>query len=149
MTTERFDDYLVAVEHCQTEHRDKLLNALEQLAITKAEISYTGGGDSGQVCEIETEPPFNKAALSQVHYTVLQPHYARDEQGGFYALKAFELSLWDALESFALNAVSCKHRGWEINDGGDGVLTIDVTDRHIHLAHCEYYTEATHYEHEL
>lgn len=132
-------------------NRKPLLTALAALAVTEVIIRYDGGGDSGDVSEISLLP--ENAEVSQ-QLTTQQINYhsivGESIDGQYhYRLAASLVSIDDALRDFALTWVDAHHGGWENNEGGAGVIHINVADPRFELSHIEYYTESTGYEHTL
>jgi len=94
-----------------------LIAHLKSLGITSASISYDGEGDEGQITDIEAlEPTEVKLKLM----TDCTP-------------RGLHRELTDVLESFAWKVLDDHHQGFEINDGGFGTITIDVTGNTVSL----------------
>jgi hypothetical protein len=130
-------------------NRESLLAALIKLNITEVIIRYEGGGDSGDVTELEVKPDTVAPQLTteQVSHHFVASEY-RDREY-HYHLEERLLSVNDALHDFALEWVDVHHSGWENNDGGSGAVTIQVTENRFQLEHTEYYTESCGYEYTL
>jgi hypothetical protein len=140
-------------------NRQPLLTALAALGITELVVRYEGGGDSGDVCELDVFPVelantqiLETLKTQQLAYQCLAGEYRKtdaQEAEYHYFLEEQQLSVHDALRDFTLTWVDAHHGGWENNDGGSGTVTISVTEGIFRLEHIEYYTESTGYEHEL
>ena len=135
-------------------NRQPLLTALAALAITQLVVRYEGGGDSGDVSELEIFPETlaqaniaNTLKVEQVTYHCLAGDYQDGEYR--YFLQEQQSSIDSALRDFTLTWVDAHHGGWENNDGGSGTVTINVTEGTFRLEHSEYYTECSNYEYDL
>ena len=135
-------------------NRQPLLTALAALAITQLVVRYEGGGDSGDVSELEIFPESLAQAniahtlkVEQLTYHCLAGEYQDGEYR--YFLQEQESSIDSALRDFVLTWVDAHHGGWENNDGGSGTMTINVTEGTFRLEHSEYYTECSNYEYDL
>jgi hypothetical protein len=123
-------------------NKTALISALKTLGLTSATVTYSGGGDSGQVDTVAVTPTCPAALTSEV--TILDESYRKDEATGQFQPTVIEkpMSLEDALEDFA-SRVSYEHApGGENNDGGRGELTLNAEDGTYHLEHTNYYTES-------
>ena len=135
-------------------NRQPLLTALAALAITQLVVRYEGGGDSGDVSELEIFPESlaqaniaNTLKVEQLTYHCLAGEYQDGEYR--YFLQEQQSSIDSALRDFVLTWVDAHHGGWENNDGGSGTMTINVTEGTFRLEHSEYYTECSNYEYDL
>ena len=135
-------------------NRQPLLTALAALAITQLVVRYEGGGDSGDVSELEIFPETlaqaniaNTLKVEQVTYHCLAGEYQDGEYR--YFLQEQQSSIDSALRDFTLTWVDAHHGGWENNDGGSGTMTINVSEGTFRLEHTEYYTECSNYEYDL
>ena len=135
-------------------NRQPLLTALAALAITQLVVRYEGGGDSGDVSELEIFPESlaqaniaNTLKVEQLTYHCLAGEYQDGEYR--YFLQEQQSSIDSALRDFTLTWVDAHHGGWENNDGGSGTMTINVSEGTFRLEHSEYYTECSNYEYDL
>ena len=135
-------------------NRQPLLTALAALAITQLVVRYEGGGDSGDVSELEIFPESLAQAniadtlkTQQLTYHCLAGEYQDGEYR--YFLQEQQSSIDSALRDFVLTWVDAHHGGWENNDGGSGTVTINVSEGTFRLEHAEYYTECSNYEYDL
>ena len=135
-------------------NRQPLLTALAALAITQLVVRYEGGGDSGDVSELEIFPESlaqaniaNTLKVEQLTYHCLAGEYQDGEYR--YFLQEQQSSIDSALRDFVLTWVDAHHGGWENNDGGSGTMTINVSEGTFRLEHTEYYTECSNYEYDL
>ena len=135
-------------------NRQPLLTALAALGITQLVVRYEGGGDSGDVSELEIFPELlaqaniaNTLKVEQLTYHCLAGEYQDGEYR--YFLQEQQSSIDSALRDFVLTWVDAHHGGWENNDEGSGTVTINVTEGTFRLEHTEYYTECSNYEYDL
>lgn len=94
-----------------------LIAHLKSLGITSVTIGYDGEGDQGQITDIEALEPAEVKIKLMNDGVVLGSHR----------------ELTDALENFAWKVLDSYHEGFEINDGGFGTITIDVTGNNVSL----------------
>lgn len=131
-------------------NRDILLETLTRLGISQVCITYEGGGDSGDVENVSVEPDALSPLLDTETVVVWQRSFVQGRYEQMYALDAAKPhSLADALKYFALDWLELGYSGWEINEGAQGTVTIDVAERRCVLEHRQFYTESTLYEDEL
>jgi len=135
-------------------NRQPHLTALAALGITQLVVRYEGGGDSGDVSELEIFPELlaqaniaNTLKVEQLTYHCLAGEYQDGEYR--YFLQEQQSSIDSALRDFTLTWVDAHHGGWENNDGGSGTMTINVSEGTFRLEHSEYYTECSNYEYDL
>ncbi len=130
-------------------NRESLLAALIKLNITEVTIRYEGGGDSGDVTELDVKP---ETVISQLTTEQVSHHFVASEYRDreyHYHLEERQSSVDDALRDFAMAWANAQHSGWENNDGGSGTVTIHVAENNFQLEHTEYYTESSSYEYTL
>ncbi len=94
------------------EERAELLALLRNANVTGIEAHYDGYGDSGNVSELSATP--EGARISEI-----------DER----------------LRDFVWDIAAMLHPGFEIDDGGEGTLTWDVTKDRIDLDHADFYMD--------
>lgn len=146
----RFDHCYEAETAALNQNRDLLIATLAQLEIVSMQIRYSGGGDSGDVYEVEPEPA---CAVEKLRGTTMAVSCAKtvwdEARKASYTLETHSVSVDEALRDFALAWVDQHHGGWENNDGGSGTVTINVVGNTFVLEHDAYYTESFHHEHSL
>jgi len=99
--------------------RAELLALLRNAKITGIEANYDGYADSGNVSELSATP------------------------------ESVEVGELDSrLRDFTWDIASMLHPGFEIDDGGEGTLTWDVTEDRIDLDHADFFSERIPYLHE-
>ena len=99
--------------------RAELLVLLRDSGVTGIKASYDGYSDSGNVSELCATP------------------------------EGADASRFDKrLKNFVWDIAVMLHPGFEVNEGGEGTLTWDVTNDRIDLDHAEFYTERIPHLHE-
>ena len=84
-------------------------DALAEAGIETVTVSYSGESDEGYIQEITSEPPDDRL----------------DYRG----------ELYDIIEAQAYDVLENEHAGWEINEGSQGHITINVKERTAFLHH--------------
>ena len=97
--------------------RDQILPQFRRLGVANIEVSYSGYGDDG--------------SIDGVQY--------RDPTGIRVDRATIPEKLIESLESCVYEFLPA---GFEINDGGQGTLTIDVPKGTVTIAHQENYTDS-------
>jgi hypothetical protein len=108
-----------------TEKLNKLVTALKAYPEVEFVLAqYSGSGDSGQVDEVEyvAGPQYQPVANSKVVAAAV------DEELGAYGMDYLIDGLLDG------NG----YGGWEINEGSEGVVKIDVAKRTFTITHTNY-----------
>jgi hypothetical protein len=105
------------LEQAKAKLRAEILPALAQHRVANVEAAYSGYGDSGAIDGVQFRDP---AGQRVDRATIPTP-----------VVEQLENAIYEFLPS-----------GFEINDGGQGTLTLDVLTGRITLAHQENYTES-------
>lgn len=136
MTDDAFTDWLSSynadIERQKLalpQHKDALLDVLRAAGVANVTVTYDGEGDSGQ-----TDSPHaitqDGSGIDLATLTAPDPQAASTEGAAKPALQLSQL-----VENFLWAVLDVHHAGFEINDGGFGELTIDVTERSVILEH--------------
>jgi hypothetical protein len=107
---------LARMEQANNRLRNEIIPKLVQHRVANIEAAYSGYGDSG--------------AIDGIQY--------RDEAGVRVDRTTLPASVIEQLERVLYQFLPA---GFEINDGGQGTLTLDVQTGKITLAHQENYTD--------
>lgn len=102
------------------ENKAAVLGALAVAGITEVTIRFDGGGDSGQIEEIDARSGDDSAELPDTPVTLARCEY-HDED-----VRYVSVPLPDAVEALCYDLLESKHGGWENNEGGFGEFTFDV-----------------------
>jgi hypothetical protein len=122
--TDEFQQILAHLHHCEqarlneakTQLRTDIFPVLAKHRVANIEAAYSGYGDSG--------------AIDGIQY--------RDEAGVRVDRTTLPATVIEQLENVLYEFLPA---GFEINDGGQGTLTLDVQTAKITIAHQENYTE--------
>jgi hypothetical protein len=103
------NDWNMRIARARDEAYKGLLSALSKLdqSVTRIEVDYNGAGDSGS---IEGVKCFSTKGGKEMKVEV------------------GDGEVRNAVEEFAYAQLEEHYGGWEINDGSQGKMTIDVTD---------------------
>ena len=107
-----------SLERARTRLRTEVFPALSKHRVANIEASYSGYGDSGAIDGLQ----YRDAAGQRVERTKLPQE----------TVEALEACLYEFLPE-----------GFEINDGGQGTLTLDVPSGRLAIQHQENYTATT------
>lgn len=112
---------------------------LLKMKATKVVISYSGGGDQGQVENVEVyvgKKALDEAAVSAVEVEYYTIHGSWTPTGSTSAVSKKTATLHDAFEDLADDLIDAAGRGgYGNNEGGQGTVTFNVKDKKIDLAH--------------
>ena len=108
----------------ETEHlKQAVIGPLCTAGITRVEVRFDGGGDSGAAQECECfDADMNTVPCPEVAVAPFEYEVAREPTGEAPMLLAA------ALDSLTYLALERFHPGWEINDGSCGLLVIEVPE---------------------
>lgn len=113
-------------------HRDELLMRLKLLNVALITVSFSGGGDSGEINDVEVtsadgsriglenQPTMSWMVLTSSHNPITRTWDKSLVQKDFALPELLKLIAEDALEESGLD--------WYNNDGGQGELTIDFRE---------------------
>ena len=105
------------IESATSQLRDVLVPQLRQYGVANVEAAYSGYGDSG--------------TIDGVQY--------RDSAGQRVARETIPAAIHESLDNCLYEFLPA---GFEINDGGQGTLTVDVQTSRVTIKHQENYTES-------
>lgn len=105
------------LEQAKAKLRAEILPALAQHRVANIEAAYSGYGDSGAIDGTQFHDPSGQRVDRATIPTLV--------------VEQLENCIYEFLPS-----------GFEINDGGQGTLTLDIQDGRITLQHQENYTES-------
>lgn len=122
------------------ELRNIIVDTLGSLGVFELHLEYHGGGDSGDIEEVTWYPQsIDLAAMQSTNVDVVRYYerWANQQCSGYYM--ADTVTLKEAIDTFFWTVVSTYFPGWEINEGGYGMLAFDLTDNTVTLYHTTYY----------
>ena len=125
------------------ELRDSILNALGSLGIMEMQLEYHGGGDSGDIEEVAWYPATISAEAMLSKYIDMVQYVAgwHDQKPKCVFIES-RVTIKEAIDCFFWTTLSTQFPGWEINEGGMGVLAFDLTDNTVTLYHTQYYQQS-------
>lgn len=122
------------------ELRNSILNALGRLGILELQIEYHGGGDSGDIEEVVWYPNTISAdKLLSTHVDVVLYVDGWSSKQITHSFVENRVTLKEAIDCFFWTTISTQFPGWEINEGGWGMLAFDLSDNTVTLYHTTYY----------
>lgn len=119
-----------------------LFDALAAAGITSVVVTFDGGGDEGQIEDIDARSGEEKVDLPLGAVEIATPTWDGT------ALDRRTLMLGEAIEDLAYAMLRETHPGWEINDGAFGEFRFDVAARSITLEHNSRFIDVQTFEHE-
>ncbi len=124
-------------------NKEILFDLMAHAGVEKFSLYFDGGGDDGQINEIETVPPLgkNNKFLSKVvegAYLKVHSGWANGKQS--YERK-YDPTVKDIVEDICYNVLEHQFGGWENDDGSCGEFVIDATKRKVELTMKQRYYE--------
>lgn len=121
-----------ATERCITENKTRLFPLLAAAGIATITVEYEGSGDSGAVENITiVDAEGNPMPLPAGEVTMQSPNWNGKE------ISEHPAAIDVAVENLAMDAVECRHGGWENNEGGRGSITLDIAGNRIEVEHID------------
>lgn len=118
-----------------------IMAALKTAGIEAATLSYSGRDDDGQVNELAITPDNESALLTPVVVMERNTHYSVSEDKWECSDELKEMRLEDALHDLACCILEERRPGWDIKEGSEGKLTINVAEGGYELDHTSYFAE--------
>lgn len=118
-----------------TANRRHLLQALQGSGLTQIQVRYGGRHGRCTHCLVSTTP---SDALITLQNTPVTQHTLGSALGKEGTVTT---SLLAALKEFSLHWVELQQRHWTRDDGGDGIMTIEVSSCRFTLEHNAHLTE--------
>lgn len=132
--------------------KTSVLKALKELGVDSVQVQYQGSGDSGEVYEVSILPVDKNVSTTKVKIQEAKASFIKEKDGGSsWVSEIYEdtVSLYEAINGILYSYLEMSHPGWEINEGSQGEMTIEVEGESISLVHTEFYTESNQYEYEF
>lgn len=131
-------------------NKQVIFSFLEAYGVSEVIVSYSGGGDSGQTDDIDVVSLVEPPAAAMLALAVTQGRWNQQSRVMEFVLACMEFTLEDAVELLLDEALSLAgHSSYENGDGGEGKLTIRLSDRSVTLEHSDFYTASTDSVHQL
>lgn len=124
-------------------NKTALFDALSTTDITHVIVSFDGGGDEGQIYEIEVKSGDDDAELPDIEIEIDDTDTGRDEPEP----KRANVTIEEALEHLVYDCLKERFYGWEINEGSYGDFTFDVAARSITLDHNDRFVDSDYSQH--
>lgn len=122
------------------ELRDSILDTLGRIGIMEMQLEYHGGGDSGDIEEVAWYPATISAqAMLDARVDMVQYVDAWYSQQPKSVFIEKNVTIKEAIDCFFWTTLSTHFSGWEINEGGQGMLVFDLTENTVTLYHTVFY----------
>lgn len=139
------------------ENADAVFDALQKQSVATALVTYYGGGDSGDVEEAEFTRDESDEATSLIPLgkgdwpsgTALMVRRQWTREGWQRNSTPLELSIQEAVSDLAMQLVNQYYGGWENNEGGEGTVTLTVSNRSISINHGQHVQTTEWHTHEV
>jgi hypothetical protein len=130
-----------------------IFDAMEKNGIKKLDITYYGGGDSGDITEMA--PVFQDSAVHQEleqiridQYPEIHRNYSNGSWVNHPGMS--NVTIKQAAENLTWEVIALAgHSGWENNEGGGGTFTLDKSEKKIFLEHYDNIVEQDYSNHEF
>lgn len=134
----------IRLEHYE-KARNSLFSVLKNSGVKNVSIAYYGGGDSGDVEDMEVNfvedldliPNFDNTMISWPSFSTSYSNCGKRK----YNVSMSDITVSEALNRQVFILLEEHHGGWEINEGSSGTITIEVEDSSIVIEHNENYME--------
>ena len=135
-------------------NKKPITDALSTLGVDTVKVTYSGSGDEGQIDDVTFYDSGSKELKvdGKVKVITHKSKFVTDKWVETEIIEEQDLS--QALEDFCNDWVEIEHGGYENDDGGQGEMTIEVSESEFQpstfkLVHGDNYVETTDYEHNL
>lgn len=110
------------------QHRQVLLATLKTLGVTRVEVDFSGGGDSGSIDGIHLTA--NGAEVdSSIHivWPKESSQFSEDAGGWVRMVQEHSMPVKDVIETLTYKCLDYAGLDWYNNEGGSGSFYIDLT----------------------
>lgn len=128
-------------------NKEILFDLLSSHGIETLTVTFDGGGDSGQIEDIDIPDGLGKQVVKGAK--VGNGRVWSPETGGWTEKYKDNPTVKEMAESFCYSVLESLYGGWENNDGAYGDFTFHVKDRVVSFDFNERYTDTRLYQHEL
>jgi hypothetical protein len=122
-------------------NKTTLFDALASARITTVVVTFDGGGNSGQIENIETKAGEELVSLPPGSIEIARARWGRPE------IERQSLSIHDTIEALVYDLLGQTHDGWENGEGAYGTFTFEAADRTITLDYDERRIESDYSQH--
>ena len=123
------------------QNKDTLFAAMRAAGLTEIIVTFDGGGDSGQIEDIDARRGDAVVPMPDTELTLAQVSW------GISEIATNTMSLSEAVESLAYDLLSDSHGGWENCDGAFGAFHFDAAAGTILLDYNERFTSSAQFNH--
>lgn len=145
MPTKKKKKNKVSLDEINDGNKEILFDLLESHGVEAVTVTFDGGGDSGQIDEIDVSDEV--AGLRVKGAKVSNGRVWSPE--GFKESYKHDPTVRDMIKSFCYGALETLYGGWENNDGAFGEFRFLVKERVVGFDFNQRYTESELHEHEL
>jgi hypothetical protein len=137
----RYAAFQAARAELHAGNKAKLFAFLAQAGITSLVVRFDGGGDSGQIEEIDARRGEEATELPTGDVELLVTNYGADR------VFAETQPIDRGIETFCYALLASAHDGWENNEGAYGEFTFDIAAGTVALDFNYRVTEIEHHGH--
>ena len=118
------------------QNKEALFAAMRAAGLTEIIVTFDGGGDSGQIEDIDARCGDTVVPMPDTAITLAQVSW------GISEISTSSMSLSEAVETLAYDLLSDSHGGWENCDGAFGEFHFDAAAGTILLDYNERFTSS-------
>lgn len=116
---------------------------LIQHGVELVTFSYSGSGDSGSFDDPAFEPELSEQAKDAICGTMVGietewQSFNQETKTWERGMEVAQRSVMEALTNVAEDYLASRHGGWENNEGGEGIVEIEVSSYKMTLNHREF-----------
>jgi hypothetical protein len=111
-------------------HRAVFLTTLRTLGVSKLVVTFSGGGDSGDIESVDAYNAGQTAAIpltSQIPWSSDESCFDEEHKTWAEVTKEGLMSIEEIAKELTLQALEAQGLDWYNNDGGQGTLEIDFS----------------------
>ncbi len=123
------------------QNKEALFAAMRAAGLTEIIVTFDGGGDSGQIEDIDARCGDTVVPMPDTAITLAQVSW------GISEISTSSMSLSEAVETLAYDLLSDSHGGWENCDGAFGEFHFDAEAGTILLDYNERFTSSEQFNH--
>lgn len=147
----------ITLEETFEANKDIVFDLLGGVGVKSFIVTFSGGGDDGQVEGVSEIEPKSKKVLESANALLDESVSGSKISGGerwhpngiTEILWKSDPTLREMIDSLCYDSLAKKHGGWEINDGSEGTFYFDVEERKLTLDFNERVMGFNNYEYDL